>query len=205
MRSASCSSVRACAGVRGFTLVEVLIAVLVLALGLIGGVGMQLHALRTRYEAAQLSRAVLLAADMAERIRANPSQAAAYVGFEYDSSGAGLPAASPGAFGLAGVELETLRRDVARQFPTGRVRICRDAGMWHGGRLRWSCSGGAAAPVVIKIGWRGKNPDGTVRMFGELEWAPGIAVAVVAPAAIRPMPPAATAAQTVGVAAGDVP
>jgi type IV pilus assembly protein PilV len=171
----------------GFTLVEVLVAVFVLALGLIGGVGMQLHALRTRYEAAQLSRAVQLAAEMAERIRANPLHADAYVGFEYDAA-----ATSPEAVArtceaapcspaeLAGAELQALKRALAQQFPTGRVRICRDTKMWNGGRLRWACSGGAGAPVVIKIGWRGKNPDGTVRTFGSPEWSPGIAIAIAA-------------------------
>lgn len=177
----------------GFTLVEVLIAVLVLALGLFGGMGMQLQALRTRYESAQMSKAVQLGAEMAERIRANAAQADAYLGFEYeasgvalgDSSGAGPDmscrsvACSPAE--LAAAELESLKRDVARQFPTGRVRICRDTKMWAGGRLRWACSGGAGAPVVIKIGWRGKNPDGTLRTFGALETSPGVAVAVGVP------------------------
>ena len=171
----------------GFTLVEVLVAVFVLALGLVGGVGMQLHALRTRYEAAQLSRAVQMAAEMAERIRANPLHADDYVGFEYDAAttppeaaARACEAVSCSPAELAGAELQALKRALAQQFPTGRVRICRDTKMWNGGRLRWACSGGAAAPVVIKIGCRGKNPDGTVRTFGALEWSPGIALAIAA-------------------------
>jgi len=197
----------------GFTLIEVLIATLVLALGLVGGVGMQLHALRTRYESAQLSRAVHLASGMAERIRANGGQAAAYVGFDFDSAvaqrgpaGHAAAAGTPGTAGvptapaearaciaascspseLAGAELDELKRAVARQFPTGRARICRDAQMWQGGRLRWSCAGGADAPVVIKIGWRGKNPDGTPRTFGESELAPGVAVAIASTSGAAP-------------------
>jgi type IV pilus assembly protein PilV len=180
----------------GFTLVEVLIATLVLALGLLGGVAMQLHAMRTRYESAQLSRAVQLAADMAERIRANAAQTSAYAGFDYDSTTeaklARAPAAAVGPAALAGAcvgvsctpaelagaELSDLQRAVARQFPTGRARICRDAQMWQARRLRWDCTGGANDPLVIKIGWRGKNPDGTPRTFGAGDFAPGVAVAV---------------------------
>jgi type IV pilus assembly protein PilV len=189
----------------GFTLVEVLVATLVLGLGLLGGVAMQLHALRTRYESAQLSRAVQLAAGMAERIRANAAQASAYVGFDYDvatdphaayapAAGAvasvALAAACAGASctpaELAGAELAELQRAVARQFPTGRARICRDAQMWEARRLRWDCTGGAGDPLVIKIGWRGKNPDGSARTFGATGFAPGVAVAVAAAPAAGP-------------------
>jgi len=43
------------------------------------------------------------------------------------------------------------------------VQVCRDAQAWDGAAQgwHWSCSGGKGAPVVIKLGWRGKNPDGT--------------------------------------------
>ncbi len=212
------------AAAAGFTLVEVLIATLVLALGLVGGVAMQLHAMRTRYESAQLSRAVQLAAGMAERIRANAAQTSLYVGFDYDSAVAPHPPAfapsataarapAPAVAGpavptasgclaascspaeLAGAELAELQRAVARQFALGRVRICRDAQMWRARRLRWACTGGDTDPLVIKIGWRGKNPDGTPRTFGADDFAPGVAVATASavppPAASVPPTPAA--------------
>jgi type IV pilus assembly protein PilV len=41
--------------VLGFTLLEVLIAVVVLALGIMGGVALQMAALRSRHQAALLS------------------------------------------------------------------------------------------------------------------------------------------------------
>ena len=58
--------------VAGFTLVEVMIAVLVLALGIVGGVSMQLAALRARHQSTLLAQASWLAVGMAERMRANP-------------------------------------------------------------------------------------------------------------------------------------
>ena len=58
----------------GFTIVEVLVAIIVLALGLIGGTAMQLAALRTRHQSALLSSAVRLASGTADRMRANAPQ-----------------------------------------------------------------------------------------------------------------------------------
>jgi type IV pilus assembly protein PilV len=170
----------------GFTLVEVLVALLVLALGMAGGVAMQLHAMRTRYESAQLSNAVQAAAAMADRIRANASQLPDYLTLDYDSSTAGAPA-PPSSLclehgcdraQLAALDLYQLQNMVRQRFPTGRARICRDAHMWRDGKVRWDCSGDAGAPVVVKIGWRGKNPDGTPVHFDGLDFAPGVTVAV---------------------------
>ena len=57
--------------VSGFTLLEVLIALLVLSVGLLGLAGLQTRGLATGHNAYLRSQAVLLAQDMAERIRVN--------------------------------------------------------------------------------------------------------------------------------------
>ncbi|MEH6582015.1 MAG: type IV pilus modification protein PilV [Halioglobus sp.] len=62
----------------GFALVEVLVAVLVSAIGVLGLAAMQISAKRATYEAAQRSIATNLAGDMLERMRSNPSALAAY-------------------------------------------------------------------------------------------------------------------------------
>ncbi|MEH6593737.1 MAG: type IV pilus modification protein PilV [Halioglobus sp.] len=62
----------------GFALVEVLVAVLVSAIGVLGLAAMQISAKRAIYEAAQRSIATNLAGDMLERMRSNPSALAAY-------------------------------------------------------------------------------------------------------------------------------
>ena len=56
----------------GFTLVEVLVAILVLSIGLLGMAGLQLAGLRNGHTAHMRSQATLLAEDLAERMRANP-------------------------------------------------------------------------------------------------------------------------------------
>jgi type IV pilus assembly protein PilV len=62
---------------KGFTLMEVLIAVLILSIGLLGLASLQANGLRSNFSSYARSQAVLMANDMADRIRANPTQAAA--------------------------------------------------------------------------------------------------------------------------------
>ncbi|TAN53112.1 MAG: type IV pilus modification protein PilV [Methylococcaceae bacterium] len=56
----------------GFTLIEVLVAVLILAIGLLGLAELQVVGLRNNHNAYLRSQAILLAYDIAERMRANP-------------------------------------------------------------------------------------------------------------------------------------
>lgn len=55
----------------GVGLIEVLIAVVILAVGLLGFAGLQTQALRTNYESLQRARASSLAEDILDRMRAN--------------------------------------------------------------------------------------------------------------------------------------
>jgi len=64
---------------RGFTLVEVLLALLVLSVGLLGAAAMLLGSLRGHARALQRLEATQLVRDMADRIRANALCRAGYV------------------------------------------------------------------------------------------------------------------------------
>lgn len=64
----------------GISLLEVLIAVLVLAIGVLGAAALQLNALRFNASAAQSTQASFIAYDMLDRMRANPGQLADYAG-----------------------------------------------------------------------------------------------------------------------------
>lgn len=83
---------------RGATLIEVLIAVLVLAVGILGLMGLQINGKRTTYEALQRSAAVNLAQDMMNRMRTNPNVTADKIfldtnydtGTAYSASGKGV-------------------------------------------------------------------------------------------------------------------
>ncbi|CAM3265419.1 type IV pilus modification protein PilV [Pseudomonas floridensis] len=56
---------------RGMTLIEVLVSVLILAIGLLGAAAIQLNALKYTDSAAMTSQASFIAYDMMDRIRAN--------------------------------------------------------------------------------------------------------------------------------------
>src|SRR3954468_11288154 len=81
----------------GFSLIEVLVSVLVLAIGVIGAAGMQLTALRTSQQSAFQTAALELAADMADKMRANDSQMRRtdnyYLSVDFRSGENGAPAA----------------------------------------------------------------------------------------------------------------
>lgn len=171
---------------RGFTLPEILIAVLVLALGIMGGVALQMAALRARHQAVLLTQATQMAAALAEHMRANPAQADLYLTLDYDAYAEPAPAAPDGLCHgdgcvparLALADMYEAKLLVRQALPAGRIVVCRDSGPWSGGKLRWPCEGGAAAPVVVKVGWRGKNPDGTPFKDAAGEYVPGVALAV---------------------------
>ncbi len=63
----------------GFTLIEVLVAVVILALGLIGLAGMQANGLANNQSAYNRSQASQLAYDISDRMRSNSSVVASYV------------------------------------------------------------------------------------------------------------------------------
>ncbi len=67
------------ARILGFSLIEVLVALVVLSIGLLGVAALQASGLRTGRTAIHGMRAVVLASDIVDRIRANPAGAAAYV------------------------------------------------------------------------------------------------------------------------------
>jgi type IV pilus assembly protein PilV len=82
---------------RGFTLVEVLVALVVLSIGLLGIASLQLSSLRWNHGASLRSQATLLAYDIVDRMRAN--QIAANAG-EYDAA-LGTATGTAGSVSLA--------------------------------------------------------------------------------------------------------
>lgn len=69
----------------GTGLIEVLIAILVLSLGVLGVAGMQAAGLRASYGASYRAQAAFLAQDILDRMRGNPGQAKDY-GVAYGDS-----------------------------------------------------------------------------------------------------------------------
>ena len=65
---------------QGFSLIEVLVAMIILSIGLLALTALQLSSLRATNEAQTVTSITLLAKEMADRMRANPSAIASYVG-----------------------------------------------------------------------------------------------------------------------------
>lgn len=71
---------------RGFSLIEVLIALIILSVGMLGIAGLYVHSMQAGRTSMFRHQAVILAGDVADRIRANPRAAAAYAGAGADNS-----------------------------------------------------------------------------------------------------------------------
>jgi type IV pilus assembly protein PilV len=170
----------------GFTLIEVLVAVLVLAIGIVGAGAAQVAALETRHGTELMSAGVQLAGSLADRIRANaalaqqPGAASPYH-LQYDALTDGAPAAPAvmcfaeaacSAEQLATFDVFEVAHALHRRFPGARIAVCRDEQVWNGQALSWQCAGGPAAPLVVKLGWRGR------RAASDASFVPAIAMTV---------------------------
>lgn len=85
---------------RGFTLLEALIALVVLSVGMLGIAALYVDSVSRGRTALSRTKAVVLAADMADRIRANSVAGAAYAGVAADNdcadgAGSGAKLCSP--------------------------------------------------------------------------------------------------------------
>lgn len=101
---------------QGFTLLEVLVTVVILALGLLGYAGLQMASLKNSASAYQRTQATILAYDIIDRMRVNRVQAIA--------AGYNIAIGSPPAgAGVAGDDLVDWKMLVANALPGGDASI----------------------------------------------------------------------------------
>lgn len=93
---------------RGFTLIEILVTVFILAIGLLGLAGLTLEGMRNNQGAYLRTQASILAYDMSDRMRANKERASDYAGFSTDGATTTLPACATDAAGCAPADQVTL-------------------------------------------------------------------------------------------------
>ena len=145
---------------RGFTLVEVLVALVVLAVGMLGLAVLLVEGLQGSRTAIEHTQAVSLAADIAERMRSNRAAATAYdtvAGTPEPRIDAACEEAAgpcdPGA--LAGHDLRRWLDDVAATLPDGSgvVEVTPLAANAHRGTvtIRWARSGAAPATYALVV------------------------------------------------------
>lgn len=134
----------------GFTLLEVLVALLVLSIGLLGLASLQATTSRYNYSAFLRSQATSLAYDMADRMRANRDEALAG---SYDVST--FPSTAPVCGVVAGSDVAA--RDIsgwqsalACSLPDGIGRIVRNGNTVTIG-VRWDDSRGEEAAEIFEM------------------------------------------------------
>lgn len=115
---------------RGTTLVETLVALVVLSVGLLGIAALQMTSLRNNRGAHLRSQAQVLAYDIADRMRANRDAALA--------NGYVIPmAGTPGGTGLVLIDLQDWKAALARILPSGDGSITRVGDMFLV-RIQWT-------------------------------------------------------------------
>jgi type IV pilus assembly protein PilV len=133
------------AGQRGFTMLEVLISMIVIALGLLGFAGLQAVSLKNANTAYLRSQATMLSHDIVERMRVN--RAVALTGSYNISIGS-----ATGGGGIAGSDLAEWKTNLRQSLPAG------DGGVAVTG------VGGTEGNVQITIQWD-DDGDGTPTSF----------------------------------------
>ena len=101
---------------RGFTLLEVLVAVVVLSIGLLGLAGLMASSLKNSHSAYQRTQATWLAYDALDRMRANRPAALAG-GYNLALGG------TPGGSGVAASDLSDWSTALANTLPAGQGSI----------------------------------------------------------------------------------
>ncbi|MGH8501582.1 MAG: type IV pilus modification protein PilV [Gammaproteobacteria bacterium] len=145
----------------GFTLVEVLVAVLVLSFGLLGMAGLQVYSLASNHSAYLRSQATVLAYDIVDRMRANPEQAeaGAYdIDFEAAAPATSVNCESSACTGadMAAFDLGQWLLGTAGRLPNGDGEISRNGSIFIVA-VRWTdrdvdiADGTGADPVVLQV------------------------------------------------------
>lgn len=155
---------------RGFTLIEVLVAVFVLAIGLLGLSGMQVAGLQNNHSAYLRTQATLLAYDMADRMRAN---VAGLVALEYNNQSAAQNTACATTTGCSSDAMAAhdlwewgnpaSSISVARLLPNGASIVCLDSTPNDGTSALPACDN-AGGSYAIKVWWT-DDRSGNVKRF----------------------------------------
>lgn len=142
----------------GFTLIEVLIALVVLSIGLLGLAGLQTVGLRNNHSAYLRSQATLMAYDIADRMRANT---AAVATDDYHSMAANNATLQTSCSSIAGCEpdeqaendLKVWYTGVTNELPGGEGEVCLDSTPEDGDGESSPACDGSGRLYAVKIWW----------------------------------------------------
>lgn len=172
----------------GFSILEVLIAIIILSIGMLGAVGMQAAAMQANKETRNQAAAATFGKELAEKMRGNHtiaiktvaadnpyifdttlSSTATVATFSVNCFTAGCPVAKD----AASWDVADWQGRVMSVLPTPRVKVCFDKDPFDGtGKPRWVCTNDGDI-TVLKMSWTRSNTAGT------LEFADSTGVPVV--------------------------
>lgn len=149
----------------GFTLIEVLVAALLLSIGLVGLAGLQGASLMSNQSSFMRSQVTALAYDLADRMRANVQGANAN---RYDPSAAKSIGACKTTTGcsvrqLARNDLAEWNTAIAAYLPDGQGWVCIDSTPDDGASAANPQCDGTGTNFAIKIWWD-DNRDGAITL-----------------------------------------
>ena len=138
---------------RGITLLESLVAIVVMALGILGILGVQMRTLSDTQTGVRRAQAIRLIEDMGERMKANPSALANLS--SYVSNFAASPTVPSCASGCTAANLATYdvavwKRTVRESLPLGKASIFVAPGEADGNRRQ----------LGVIVAWRENERDG---------------------------------------------
>ncbi len=145
----------------GFTLLEVLISLFILSVGMLGMAALQARAISFNTQAYNHGQAIALAYDIADRIRANPTESASgFYGVAANLSsatdqGCNSPTANCSTTELAIQDLYEWSQSLANSLPNGGGSICLDSNPADA----VSCDG-AGDTYTITVTWDEPNESG---------------------------------------------
>ena len=139
---------------RGFTLIEAMVALVVLAVGMLGIAGLYVTTLRSGGGAVYRMQAVSLAADLADRIRANRGANVAYAGAAADNNCYGAASVDCAPANMAANDLFVWQQQIAAVLPTGNgvVAVAGAAAPFtYTITINWTESGGTALNYQLNL------------------------------------------------------
>ena len=144
----------------GISLIESLVAIVVMALGILGILGVQMRTLTDTSTTVRRAQAIRLIEDLGERLKVNPNAMATVDSFKADFSYAPTYTANAcdsgcDAASLAAFDLAKWKKTVANTLPLGQANIF------------WALGEGSTAKdpnrrqLGVMISWRENERDGT--------------------------------------------